>query len=105
MLQIATKSDVFFVNEKDQIIRPNGVWPGSDDWKMAGAHEHRYVYGQWRVVRTYTMAEVRDNKVPWFYKNGRQRCNVVDRDHGTLREWSSPPLRYIALPGKFYYAA
>lgn len=87
IIHIITKGEMFTVNEQDQIGRPGRVTP-SDTWKLVGAVEYRFG----RVSKTYTAAEVRERQVPWHYKNGKQRCYVMDYDHGTRRVWMSPGL-------------
>jgi len=93
MLRIFRRGETFFVNEKNQIsyTTRDGFFVKPDDtWVLLGAVEYRTVFGRWQAVRRYTVEEIRAGKVPWIWKNGEQRCFVVDCDHGTTREWMSP---------------
>lgn len=89
IIHIITKGETFTVNEKDQIERTgrNAVTP-SDHWKLMGAVEYKFG----RQCRVYTNDEIRRQEVPWKYKNGKQRCHIMDLDHGTARVWMSPGL-------------
>lgn len=66
--------------------------PPSGDWLLTGAVEYGRGYTGGQVVRRYTLSDVLAGRVPWFYKNGKQRCFPTDLDHGTHRTWASPPL-------------
>jgi hypothetical protein len=97
-IHLTTSAETMLVNEQDHIIRP-GKWNGSKDWVMLGAVQYKYVYGRWTCIRTYSMDEVRQGKVKWFFKNGKQRAYVLDRDHGHIRVQMSPPLRRVYIGG------
>lgn len=61
-------------------------------WTLTGAVEYGRGYCGGRVVRRYTLDDIKANRVPWFWRNGKQRCFPTDIDHGTHRVWMSPPL-------------
>ncbi len=77
----------FTVNAKGEItstlVKPSG------QWHLLGAVE-RNNFGY--IVRRWTFAEIWDvpDAIPWLYKNGKQRVFILDRDHGTVREWTAP---------------
>lgn len=64
----------------------------SGHWVLTGAIEYGRGYLSGRVVRRYSLEDVLEGRVPWFWKNGKQRCFPTDIDHGTHRVWMSPPL-------------
>lgn len=68
----------------------------SGDWKLTGAVEYGRGYTAGGVVRRYTLTDVLEGKVPWFWRNGKQRCYPTDLDHGTHREWRSPELQSVS---------
>lgn len=61
----------------------------SSDWRLVGAVEYKTVFGNTVVVRHYTFKDIVEKKVPWKYKNGKQRCYVKDYDHGSFRVWGN----------------
>lgn len=65
----------------------------SDDWRLTGAIE--YGRGCIGIVKRHTFEDIVNNRVPWFYKNGKQRCFVRDFDHGSRRVWMNPPLTSV----------
>ena len=87
VITIITRGDTFKVNEKNQITYSRSP-VGSDKWLLRGAVDYRFG----RVWNIYTLEDIRARKVPWKYKNGKQRCHVIDYDHGTYRVWMSPGL-------------
>ena len=74
------------VNELNQISRPGVVASGT--WLFEGAVEYKFG----RICRRYSADDARAGRVPWFYKNGKQRCFVADRDHGSFRVQMGPRL-------------
>jgi hypothetical protein len=46
------------------------------------------------------LEDIFENRVPWFYKNGKQRCYVLDYDHGYNRVWGSPRLLSVSVIGE-----
>ena len=90
ILRIFQRGDVYLVNEKDEIHGgPNKVTP-DQSWRLVGAAEMRMVHGSWRQVRRFSVADIRAGRVPWRWKNGSQRCFILDYDHGTRRMWGNP---------------
>lgn len=87
VITIITKAKTFKVNEQDQITYADWTH-ASDTWKLRGAMEFRFGM----VAKIYTPADIREGRVPWFYKNGKQRCHIMDYDHGAYRVWMSPGL-------------
>jgi hypothetical protein len=88
MLYLTTNTDTYYVNESDQIYRPNIVaYRPSPSWLLKGAVEMRMVFGRYIRVRTFSIQDIRDKKVPWLFKNGKPRCFVWDFDHGINRIW------------------
>lgn len=61
----------------------------SDNWRLVGAVEYKTVFGNTVVVRHYTFKDIVEKKVPWKYKNGKQRCFIQDYDHGSFRVWGN----------------
>lgn len=100
-LWIRRGGETYSVDDQDRIYRTKAggfdydMTP-SDQWKLVGAVEYRMVFGKHVIVRQYTVADIRAGKVTWQYKNGQQRCFVVDYDHGGKRVWMSPT-PYIAF--------
>jgi len=73
-------------------LHPDGQigYPGclpSGDWKCTGAVGLNN-FG--RIVKRYTLKDIQNGRVPWKWKNGKQRCHLTDLDHGTPRMWGSP---------------
>lgn len=81
-----TSAETRHVNEQNQFSRP-GV-AASTTWLLEGAVEMRFG----RISRRYSVEDIREGRVPWFYKNGKQRCFVADRDHGSFRVQMGPSL-------------
>ena len=103
---IVTKNETLHVDAKDRLWRPGfqsrARRPGpdskpSDDWRMLGAVEFGRGFTGGTIVRRYSMADVRAGRVPWFFKNGKQRCFVLDEDHGTRRVQMSPGLLRVLV--------
>ncbi len=67
----------------------------SGKWQLTGAVELGRGFTSGRGIKAYTLDDILNNRVPWFYKNGKQRCFVQDFDHGAHRVWMSPPLRSV----------
>jgi|SRR5579885_957091 len=85
VITIITRSEIYKVNEKDQITYAR--WGhASDTWRLRGAMEFRFGM----THKVYSVEDIRAGKVPWKYKNGKQRCFIMDYDHGTYRVWMSP---------------
>lgn len=76
------------------------VYKPSDTWILTGAVEYRFG----RVAKVYTVADILANKVPWFYKNRKPRCFIMDKDHGTNRVQMSPGLVSVWLKDVGYVA-
>lgn len=62
----------------------------SDSWKVLGAVEYKTVFGREVEYRRYSLNDIKENKVPWKFKNGNQRCHLIDYDHGACRVWGTP---------------
>ncbi len=90
MITFRTAHDTTYVDPDGKLYRIH--WPPSGHWVLTGAVE----YGRGRcsggIVRRYSLDDIRAGRVPWFWKNGKQRCYPTDIDHGTSRVWMSPPL-------------
>ena len=71
------------------IARPAIGMKANGQWRITGAVERNNLGG---VVRRYTFAEILADgpRIPWRFKNGKQRTFIRDLDHGTMREWRSP---------------
>lgn len=107
---------VFHTSHDSTTMLPDGKLtrehaPPSGSWVMTGAVEYGRGYIGGRVVRHYTLDDIRGGRVPWFWKNGKQRCYPTDIDHGTHRVWMSPPLisvtgvvkhRFVLIQGQSY---
>jgi hypothetical protein len=99
-LQLVRPHETYYVNERDEIYRPfcpGGPLAPSGDWRLLGAVEYRTVFGRTVKTRRYSTEDIRAGRVPWLWKNGKQRCYVVDYDHGTRRMWASPTGYYSRL--------
>lgn len=92
-IHLVGRVETMIVDEQDRFVRPAIGLPPSGKWTMRGAVEVRFG----RIIRCYTMADVREGRVPWFWKNGKQRCFVADTDHGTSRVQMSPGLRDVRV--------
>ena len=81
------------VDDQNRFARPyKGMGP-SNDWLLTGAVEYKFG----RLHKRYSVEDIRAKRVPWFYKNGKQRCFITDRDHGTDRVQMSPRLIRVDL--------
>jgi len=93
-IQFVTYDETYIINDLNQFSRPkltaqySNVGLPSNDWAMTGAIEYKFG----NVFKEYSMEDVWDKKVPWFYKNGKQRCFVVQYDHGFKTVMISPKL-------------
>jgi hypothetical protein len=92
--------ETFVVNQHNQFTRPkliseygSGIGPGSDNWKLLGAVEYKFG----RIVRRYSVEDIRDKKVPWHYKNGKQRCFPLQYDYGSHSIMMMPKLLYVTV--------
>jgi hypothetical protein len=56
-------------------------------WRVVGAVECKTVFGNYTVTKRYSFEDIVNGKVPWKHKNGRQRCRIMDYDHGSERVW------------------
>lgn len=99
-IHIRTMNETFFVNENNQIYRTgsNATMP-SDSWKLMGAVEYRNVFGH-SIAKIHSVEEILEGKIAWHYKNGKQKTFIMDFDHGSMRVWMSPALRYVWVAGK-----
>lgn len=88
-IYISGRGETYRVNDRDQITSANSPTP-SDSWKVLGAVEYKTVFGRSVEIRHYTVADIRQGQVPWRFKNGTQRCFLIDLDHGHRRVWMSP---------------
>lgn len=90
MRSIISGTETMMLHDNGDISRPSiGMGP-SGQWRCVGAVE-RNNFG--RQVRVYTLRQILDNpaSIPWRYKNGSQRTFLCDFDHGSMREWRTPP--------------
>lgn len=90
-----TTSDRLIVDQLGRITSSKVV--ASETWKVTGAVEYGRGFTAGRVVRYYTLHDILAGAVPWFYRNGKQRCFVRDIDHGTHRVQMSPPLLSVTI--------
>ncbi len=98
---LRTNAGAYNVNERGLITSDNAPTP-SGHWRLTGAVELGRGFTGGRVLKAYTFDDILNNRVPWFYKNGKQRCFVQDFDHGAHRVWMSPALRAVWLSGHGY---
>jgi hypothetical protein len=96
IIHLRTKHDVMWVNVQGQIFTQQAPNP-DDSWHLCGAVEYGRGCLRHTVIRQYPIWDIMGNQVPWFYKNGKQRCFVLDRDHGSRRVQMSPPLVAVWL--------
>lgn len=82
-------NETLHIHSDGCISRPALKMSPSGQWKIRGAVE-RNNFGI--AIRRYTLADILDHgdKLPWTFKNGKQRIFMQDFDHGALREWVSP---------------
>lgn len=45
----------------------------------------------------YTVDDIINGKVPWFYKNGKQKSYIVHNDYGTIAAQMMPPLKSVKI--------
>jgi hypothetical protein len=91
MLRLVRPDETFYVNDQDQIYRVGRCATSpSDQWRLRGAVELRMVFGRLVQSRRFSVKDIREGRVPWKFKNGSQRCFVLDFDHGANRMWGSP---------------
>lgn len=98
---LRTSVESFNVDAQGHITYSKAPTP-SGQWKLTGAVEVGRGFTGGRIIRVYSLDDIINNRVPWFYKNGKQRCFVQDYDHGTHRMWASPPLRSVWVQGHGY---
>ncbi len=84
--RITSGPNTYHVDAANQIH--GAEWPPSGQWLLLGAVEQNN-FG--RITKHYTVADIRAGRVPWKFKNGKQRCFIKDLDHGTMRVWACPP--------------
>jgi hypothetical protein len=92
LMQIFIVNETYFVNDANQIGRPSIKMAPSKDWILTGAVELKMVFGSLTAIRHYSVWDIRNKIVPWFFKNGGQRCFITDEDHGYSRVQMSPRL-------------
>ncbi len=85
--------ETFVVNELNQFSRPkliasDGIGYPSNQWLLSGAVEFRFG----RPIKQYSVDDIVNKRVPWFYKNGKQRCFFTQYDHGHWTISMSPKL-------------
>lgn len=91
-LSICTVNEYFSVEDNGNISRtcPDGfVVRPSSNWRITGAVEYKNVFGRSIVCKRYSLQDILDGKVPFRYKNGKQRCFLTDYDHGAYRVWGN----------------
>lgn len=77
------------VNDRNQIHQPelNARWKHlglpQETWVLEGAVEIRFS----QVVATYSVEDIRKNKVPWKWRSGRQRCFILHKQNGVVKMW------------------
>jgi hypothetical protein len=95
MLYIRSPEETYSVDDLNRIYRTQAggfdyTMLPSDDWKLIGAIEYHVAWGVYRILRHFTVEQIRAGEVPWLYQNRKQRCYLIDKDHGTTRVWMSP---------------
>lgn len=95
MLYIRAPKETYSVDDMNRIYRTEAggfsyTMLPSDDWKLIGAVEYQVVYGVYRILRDFTIEQIRAGEVPWLYQNRKQRCYLIAKDHGTTSVWMSP---------------
>lgn len=96
------RGELIKADERGYLSRTTGdgfeVKP-SPNWRIDGALEFRKVFGNEVISKHYSFQDILDGKVPFQYKNGRQRCFIKDYDHGACRVWTgSHDVRVIENP-------
>jgi len=81
--------EYMLLHDDGTISRPAIGMKPSGQWLVTGAVEYNNLGG---VVKRYALADILSDapRIPWQFKNGKQRVFVRDLDHGTPREWRSP---------------
>lgn len=80
--------ETYIVNDLNQFSRGDWIHIPSNNWALTGAVEYKFG----RVHKQYSVVDIWDKNVPWFYKSGKQRCFVVQYDHGSKSVMISPKL-------------
>lgn len=75
----------------------------SDSWKLTGAVEFGRGCLRGIIIRRWSLADILNKQVPWFWKNGKQCCYPTDLDHGTRRVWANPPIDSVTVLGRFQH--
>lgn len=83
--------ETYTVNDLNQFSRAN--WKPSNNWALSGAIEFKFGL----VWKMYSVDDIVNKKVPWFYKSGEQRCFVVQYDHGSKSVMISPKLVDVSI--------
>lgn len=96
------RGEFMYANDRGHLSRTTSdgfkVNP-SPNWRIEGAVEYRKVFGNEVISKRYSLQDILDRKVPFQYKNGKQRCFIRDYDHGACRFWSgSHDVRVIENP-------
>lgn len=65
------------------------------EWQITGAVEYSWVFGKYIPIKKYSLKDILEGKVPFFYKNGKQRSYLVDRKHGIDNTWMFPHNVYL----------
>lgn len=58
----------------------------SEQWRATGAIEYNN-FG--KKIKEYSLEDILSRKVPWLFKNGKQRCFLAQFDHGTYNQLGS----------------
>lgn len=97
---ICSNFDRYSIHDNGNVSRicPDGfkVNPSSN-WRIIGAVEYRVVFGREVIHKRYSFEDIKNKRVPWRWKNGKQRCFLMDYDHGARRIWgTSHDVRYFS---------
>lgn len=84
----------YYIDEQGQFFWENFRTP-SGKWTLLEAVEFGRGALWQNVVRRFTLDDIIHNRVPWFFKNGKQRCFIKQSDHGGISVQMSPPLRSV----------
>ena len=95
-IHITTMHETFVIDDRNRFSRPATGMPFTDDWLLVGAVSFKEVFGRSHET-WYTVDDIINGKVPWFYKNGKQKSYIVHNDYGTIAAQMMPPLKSVKI--------
>ena len=73
-----------------RFINNANIYKGSNDWIVTGAvivNNFGRVTNRLSLLELYNLLSTDAGKSTLFYKNGKAKFRICDKDHGTYRQW------------------